>query len=497
MTSYRLSQLFSVMVIALSGGLSTELSAAKDPDKGLNVLFLFTDDQPHHTIRALGNPHIHTPNLDRLVARGLTFTNAYIMGGSSPAVCSPSRAAMLTGRTLWNLENQGLWKFEMSAERKTLPERWRQQGYETFATGKNEPGREAAFARSFSTGDKILFRGMTRSQYRLPLHAFSPEGKYPRENEVLHTGTHSSVIYADAAIRFLKGRAETAPDERKPYFAYVAFQTPHDPWEFDESYGEWYDTKKIPLPESFAPEHPFDNGMLRIRDEMLAGFPRTPEKVRELIAAHYATISQTDAEIGRILKALEASGEADHTLIVFTSDNGMAVGRHGLIGKQNVYDHSVHVPMILAGPGIPKGETREQLCYNYDIHPTLYQRAGMEIPGEVEYKSLNRVIDDPEVPHREHLYFAFMNWQRAMYDGRYKLIEYAVDGKRHTQLFDLAEDPEETQNLANEPGHEATLAKLRKLLERERVRLNDGNTDFPFTNQQGKEFWKTYHSDEG
>lgn len=156
-----------------------------------NVLFLFTDDQRFDTIHSLGNPHIHTPNLDKLVADGVAFTNAYIMGGSSPAVCSPSRAMLFSGRTLWNLENQGIWGFEISEKYKTLPQVFREGGYETFATGKNEPGRSGHFGRSFSTGDKILFRGMTRSQYKLPLCSYAPDGHYPKGVEKLHTGKHS------------------------------------------------------------------------------------------------------------------------------------------------------------------------------------------------------------------------------------------------------------------------------------------------------------------
>ncbi len=121
------------------------------------------------------------------------------------------------------------------------------------------------------------------------------------------------------------------------------------------------------LPESFLPGHPFDNGMLKIRDEKLAPFPRTEKVVRKHLADYYAAITHTDAQIGRILDALEKSGKRDNTLIVFSSDNGLAMGSHGLMGKQNVYDHSVHVPLIVAGPGIPKGETRSALCYIYDL----------------------------------------------------------------------------------------------------------------------------------
>lgn len=454
-----------------------------------NILFLFTDDQQHDTIRALGNERIQTPHIDRLVKRGVAFTNTYIMGGSSPAVCSPSRACLFSGRTLWNLENQGQFGFEISEKYRTLPQVFRENGYTTFATGKNEPGRAGHFARSFSAGDKILFQGMS-NQYRLPLYPFSPTGDYSSKQKVTLTGKHSAEVYADACIAFLKKQSEGDP----PFFAYVAFQTPHDPRQCQEEYRALYKDADMRLPDSFLPRHPFDNGMLGIRDEKLAKTPRTPDEIRRHLADYHAVITHTDAQIGRILQALEDVGKLDDTLIVFASDNGLAMGRHGLMGKQNVYEHSVRVPMILAGPGIPKGETRDQLCYLYDIYPTLCERAGLKVPETVEFESFNRVLTDAGAKHRDHLYFAFMNWQRSVRDMRYKLIECCVNQKRHRQLFDLKEDPQEIHNLAGNPDHAEVIKRLGAILQAERLRLNDGNTPFPFTDQQGKEFWNTCES---
>jgi arylsulfatase A-like enzyme len=457
-----------------------------------NILFLLTDDQRHDTIHALGNPEIQTPNLDRLVSRGVTFRNACIMGGSSPAVCSPSRACLMTGRTLWNIENQDEWRFEIPEKFPTLPQVFRENGYVTFATGKNEPGRAGAFARSFSTGDKILFRGMTRSQYKLPLCPFSPSGTYPKNAETLHEGTHSAEVYADACIRFLDQQVSAS----RPFFAYVAFQTPHDPRESPPEFRKMYRDAELKLPPSLLPEHPFDNGMLKIRDETLAPFPRTAEAVRKHLADYYAAITHTDAQIGRILDALERSGRGDNTIIVFTSDNGLALGGHGLMGKQNLYEHSIRVPLIIAGPGIVRGQVRDHLCYLYDIHPTLCERAGVPRPATVQFRSLNPVLDDPAAVHRDHLYSAFMSWQRAIRDTRHKLIEYRVNGTRHTQLFDLANDPHETRNLAGDPVHAETLARLRKLLAEERVRLNDGASPYPAA-AQGRQFWADFAADSG
>jgi arylsulfatase A-like enzyme len=193
-----------------------------------------------------------------------------------------------------------------------------------------------------------------------------------------------------------------------------------------------------------------------------------------------------------VLAALEKTGKADKTIVVFCSDNGLAMGSHGLMGKQNVYEHSVRVPMVVSGPGIPKGEIREQLCYIYDVYPTLCDLAGLKTPETVQYQSLDKVILEAKAKHRDHLYFAFMSWQRSVRDQQYKLIEYCVGYDRHTQLFDLAEDPEETKNLADEKAHQTTVSRLRTLLKQERVRLNDGNTPYALTNQQGVDFWITF-----
>jgi len=491
MHTYR--TLLACVALCLLTGRALAFDEGRAAERPPNVLFLFTDDQRFDTIHALGNDTIRTPNLDRLVRTGTAFTRAYIMGGTSPAVCSPSRAALFSGRTLWNLDNQGMWGFEISEKHITLPQAFKEAGYETFATGKNEPGKAGHFVRSFSTGDKILFRGMTRDQYVLPLYDNPADGTFHGKKPVTHRGTHAAEVYADATIRFLENRGENA----KPFFAYVSFQTPHDPRQSPESYRARYKDEDMPLPEAFMPEHPFDNGMLKIRDEKLAGFPRTPGAVKKHLADYYATIEHTDAQVGRIIDALGKAGERANTIIVFTSDNGLAVGSHGLMGKQNVYDHSVHVPLIVAGPGIPEGERRDQLCYIYDLYPTLCERAGIPTPATVEYRSLNPALADARAEHRDHLYFAFMAWQRSVQRERFKLIEYCVDNKRHTQLFDLLNDPNELSNLAEDPAYADTLRSLRALLKRSAERLNDGDTPYDFTDRMGKRFWGTYASGEG
>ncbi len=434
------------------------LGAAQDR-KRPNLLFLFADDQRFDTIRELGNPEIATPVLDRLAREGTAFTRAYIMGGNQGAVCVPSRAMLLTGRPLFSIANG------IPAEAPIWTEVFQKAGYATFGVGKWHNGPRS-YARGFAGGGTVFFGGMS-DQSKVRVQDFDPAGKYGKDRERVGE-KFSTELFTDTAIRFLR---EHTGD--KPFFLYVAYTSPHDPRTPPPKYAALYDPEKIPLPPNFLPEHPFDNGELRIRDEMLAPFPRTPEAVRRHTADYYGMISHLDAEIGRLLEALEKAGRAEDTWVVFCGDNGLAVGRHGLFGKQNVYDHSVHVPLVLRGPGIPKGKRTGAMCYLLDLFPTFCELAGVPAPEGLEGRSLAPVLRGEKARHRETLFFAYRTFQRALQDEKWKLIEYDVAGRRTTQLFDLEADPAETRSLADDPAHAATLARLRDELARRRKELGD------------------------
>jgi len=455
-----------------------------------NILFLFTDDQRFDTIAALGNPHIRTPNMDRLAARGTSFTHAHIPGGTSGAVCMPSRAMLHTGRTLFHLEGAGQ---SIPAAHLTLGEHLQGRGYRTFGTGKWHNGREA-FARSFTDGAEIFFGGMT-DHWNVPAYDFDPAGRYDARCPVIDdpfyskeeryrdcshiiAGKHSSELLAEAAIGFL----ETCGDEA-PFFMYVSFLAPHDPRVMPQPYRDMYDPEKIELPENFAIQHPFDAGIHQIRDEVLADYPRKPRQVREHIADYYAMITHLDAQVGRVLDALERSGQSDNTLIAFAGDNGLAVGRHGLFGKQNLYDHSVRVPLIFAGPGVPEGVRSDAYAYLFDIYPTLCELTGGQTPGSVEGRSLVPAMRDPDEKVRHELYLAYERLHRGVRTRDHKLIEYNVDGVRHTQLFDLRRDPNERENLAGDPAQASTLEALRARLARLREEWDDCRSEW------GEIFW--------
>jgi len=440
-------------------------------EKPLNVLVLFTDDQRFDTIRALGNQDIHTPHLDALVQKGTSFTNAFIMGGTSGAVCLPSRAMLLTGRGLFHIKGTG---GTIPEDHVMMPELFRKHGYQTYGIGKWHNGRDA-FARCFSDGAEIMFGGMS-DHWNVPVYDFDPSGTYqtrtPVIDQPLHSnkvtykgydhiteGKHSSELFADAAVGFLENHKSS-----DPFFLYVSFTAPHDPRTATKKFLDMYDPKNIPLPPNFFPRHPFDNGEMNVRDELLAEFPRMPGEIQRHIAEYYAIISHLDAQIGRILDSLKSSGFTENTLIVFTCDNGLALGQHGLLGKQSVYEHSVHVPLILCGPGIPCGEQRDDLCFLTDIFRTVCDLTEIPKPGSMEGESLVPAIKNQTRNKREAVYFSYRHFQRALRTTRWKLILYNVRGEKHSQLFDLEKDLWEMSNLAEDPSQVERIGSMTEKL---------------------------------
>jgi len=428
-----------------------------------NILFLFTDDQRFDTIGCLYGDKVKTPNIDRLIRHGMAFTRAHIMGGTSGAVCMPSRAMLLCGRTLFHLEKEG---FFIPKKHIMLPEFLRQKGYKTFGTGKWHNGKNA-YARCFDDGGKILFGGMS-SHTDLPVYDFDPKGEYSQEKQY-RENTFSSELFSNEAISFLEQY-----DSDKPFFLYAAYTAPHDPRMAPEEFTAVYKTDDLTLPENFIPEHPFDNGELDIRDENLAPHPRTPEVIREHIAGYYAMITHLDFHIGRVLDALEHTGRADDTIIVFTGDNGLAVGQHGLLGKQNLYDHSVRVPLIFSGPGIPRNKTSEALCYLSDIYPTICDFLGIKAPASVVGSSLKNIIEEKAEKIRDRVFLAYRHFQRGLRTAdNWKIIKYNVGCMETTQLFNLNDDPWEINNLADGFRLQPRLKELTSLLQAEMEALDD------------------------
>ena len=461
-----------------------------------NILVIFTDDQRFDTIRSLGNDRIYTPNIDRLVERGTTFTQAHIPCGTHGAICMPSRAMLHTGRSLFHLQDSGS---SIPREHTMLGETLRGAGYRTWGAGKWHNGREA-FNRSFDDGAEIYFGGMA-DHWNVPAYNYDPSGKYDarlayipdprsfgnnniawRDCDHIHAGCHSSEVLCSAAVDYIKKQ-----DGKQPFFAYIALLAPHDPRTMPQRFLDMYPFEDQQLPPNCLDAHPFDNGSLHIRDEMLAQFPRTPEELRRHNAEYYAMITHLDYEVGRVLDALEEQGLADDTIVVFAGDNGLAVGQHGLMGKQNCYEHSVHVPLIFAGPGIPKNNRTDAYVYLFDIYSTLCELTGIPRPPSVEGTSLSPAMTDSNQRIRDYLYFAYISTQRAVKSRTHKLIEYRVRNRqRQTQLFDLKQDPWEQYNLFSQSAFQDVYHELNEQLHAFREAWETSHTG------RGSTFWNKY-----
>jgi arylsulfatase A-like enzyme len=434
-----------------------------------NVLIIYSDDHSFQALGAMGNKIISTPNLDKLAKSGLMFTQAHVMGGHQGAICIPSRAMLMTGRYVNRLPSDGS---TIPDSLISMPEVLRGLGYHTYHTGKWHSDK-ASHHRMFSEGGDIYFGGMhfekDGGQFNPVVQAFDPAGIFP-ESTKRKSDIFSSTLYANNALEFL----QSAKAKSGPFMCYIALTSPHDPRTPPPPYDRLYNPAKIPLPKNFYSVHPFDNGDLNVRDEQLLPTPRTPEAIKKEIALYYGMISEMDAQVGRILDALDKEGLRENTLIIFAGDNGLAVGQHGLLGKQNLYEHSIRVPMIFSGPGIPENKKADGFVYLSDIAPTVYEYLNIPAPKTVEAKSLMPVIKNQKVKIREHIYHVYGHWSRSIKtaDGM-KLIVYNVDGTKMTQLFDLKKDPMETMNLSDNPSYQSAILSMRYKLRKEMAETSD------------------------
>lgn len=423
--------LWSLCLIAC-GAMST---AVRLPAAPPNILHLHADDHRADGLHALGNRQLETPNLDALVARGFTFRHCYTQGSMIGAVCLPSRTMMLSGRSLYHIPGRG-----QSTNVATLPKALERAGYETWHCGK---------------GGNEFTAGIQQFQTNLVMDDRPPEQR-----------RGSSQRHADAAINFLSQRSAD-----KPFYIYLAPPVPHDPRVAAPEFHQRYQPQQIELSRAFMPLHPFDNGEMQVRDEKLAPWPRTPEDTRQQLADYYACVTGLDYHFGRIFQTLKDLGQWENTIVIFTGDNGLSLGEHGLFGKQNLYEFGgMHVPLVIAGPGIPHGES-QALVYLMDLFPTFCSLAKAETPEGIEGRDLVPVIHGQAERVRDVLYTAYGNVQRSVRDDRWKLIRYPEVNV--TQLFDLKADPLELNNLADRPEHAAQVQRLMGLLASEMKRYDD------------------------
>lgn len=441
------------------------LLAAEKP----NILFIFADDQAYETI---GNQtECQTPHLDKLMNAGVNFTHAYNMGAWNGAVCAASRA-MLNSGTFVNRAQKGIRQYPHWSELMS------NAGYKTYMTGKwHVPG-----APRFDVV-KDPRPGMpkqTEEGYNRPLNPEAyAKGWKPWDKSkggFWEGGVHWTEIVTNHGIDFI----EEAKNDDKPFFMYIAYNAPHDPRQAPKEFVDMYPLDSISVPENFLAEYPDKEligcGPLQ-RDARLAPFPRTEYAVKVNRQEYFACISYMDAEIGRLLKALEDSGQADNTIVIFTADHGLAVGRHGFIGKQNMYDHSVRVPFLISGPGIKEAQKISSPIYLQDAMATSLDLAGINPPKHIEFKSLLPLIRGERKVQYERIYGKYIDHQRMITKGDWKYIIYP-HAKREI-LYNLQKDPKELQDLSNKPEYASLLASLKKDL---KVLQKEMGDDFDIEN---------------
>ncbi|WP_125705925.1 sulfatase-like hydrolase/transferase [Lacticaseibacillus daqingensis] len=455
-----------------------------------NVILMIADDQRFNTIHALGNPEIITPNFDQLVARGTSFTEAFIPGGSSGAVCMPSRAMLHTGRYVTSWEDDG---DTIPDDQALLGEELQKGGYTSIGVGKWHNGTRA-FARSFNDGGNIFFGGMW-DHWNVPVNDYDPTGKYDHFKRFvqdpfsskriidlpadrINIGKHSTDLFADTMIEKIHEHAE----DDQPFFMYGAFMAPHDPRTMPSKYSALYDPDTISVPDNYLPQHPFEFDMRAQRDESLEAYPRPIAAVKRHIADYYAMITHIDDRVGDIVAALEETGQLDNTLIVYVADHGISLGQHGLMGKQNLYDNSIRIPMILAGPDIPVNHRVAGKALLLDMMPTILDYVGLPKPDGMFGHSLLPQIHG-ENAGRDAVYLQFTDKIRGVVTPDYKLIEYRTVQGSHTQLFDRHTDPLEEVDLAKTEAAQPIVAELRHQL---RV-MAAAQGDLAFS--QGQDFW--------
>lgn len=473
-------------------------SSARAADRP-NILFVLVDDQSPFDLKVYDpSSKLDSPVIDQLAKRGMVIDGARHMGAWVGAVCTPSRHMIMSGRSVWHIPNRGKQDRNPNAsnpklvppglQHSSLPAVFNRAGYQTMRTCKNGNSYDAANAL-FTVSHTATKRGGTKE-----------------------TG---SAWHADRVLEYLKQREQDRVDD--PFFIYLGFSHPHDTRdgtnELLEKYGSvnHEDPKSLPLsndrqpqlPVNYLPEHPFHHGHPNLRDEVAVSGVwdrRDPQTIRNELGREMACSENIDRQLGRVLDRLEQMGELENTYVFYTSDHGMAIGRHGLQGKQNLYEHTWRVPMIVMGPGVKAGSRAVGNIYLMDLLATFCDLAKIDAPETNEGMSFRDVLFGDRQVVRDVLYGVYcggtLPGMRCVKRGDWKLIKYDVlDGEvRETQLFNLANNPNEfiaehhesevkeitgiqpmphQRNLANDPKHAAMRAEMEALLLEQQRLLDD------------------------
>lgn len=420
----------------------------------MNTLFIMADEHAKAAMGCGGNPIVRTPNLDRLAGEGVRFANAYC---NSP-ICVPSRASLATGRYI---HQTGNWdnSAPYAGSRPSWGHRLTENGRRVITIGKLH-FRDSEDPTGFP-------------DQRLPLHVKNRVGdmySLLREERVRKKAFREHILQAGpgepsyigydrsvskAAERFFH---EEAKNIEKPWTLFVSFATPHFPLQVPEEYFEQYPPETIPLPRQYSlaerPKHPV---LEAIRDAQCLSDELEDGIVRRAIAAYYGLCTFMDEQVGRVLQALQESGHRDSTRVIYASDHGDAIGHHGMWYKASMYEESVSVPFLMAGPDIPEGKVIETPISLVDVFPTILESVGVQrneedsdLPGSSLFSVIRGDVQYARPVFSEYHATASPTGIFMLRDGRYKLVEYAG---YESQLFDLESDPEEMVDLGSDPAY--------------------------------------------
>ena len=469
-----LRYLLTIWIVLVLLTIFNDLSklVADEPKPRSNVLLICVDDLKP-ILGCYGDVTAQTPNVDRLAQQGLLFGSAYC----NQAVCSPSRNALLVG-----LRPQTLGVYDLATNFRnavpdavTLPQLFRKSGYRTQAMGK-------IFHVGHGNEEDTVSWSEPHWRPKAAQYQLSGSQKNSRKlnNGPRGTATESAnvsdEVYGDGQIADEAARRIAAAGKTKEqFFIAVGFLKPHLPFVAPKKYWDLYDPASLPMPEVTAPPRdapayaPQFGGELRQYSDMPQQGPVSPEDTRRLIHGYYAATSYTDAQIGKVLKALEESGVRDRTIIVLWGDHGWHLGDHGMWCKHTNYEQATRIPLIISAPGCAAGQTTESLVETVDLYPTLCELAGMPQPHGLDGTSFAGVLKSPDRKIREsviHVYPRGDRLGRAIRTNRYRMVEWKVPGASidtaEYELYDYETDPLETANLAS--SQPAVLAELKAIL---------------------------------
>jgi arylsulfatase A-like enzyme len=498
-------------VIALSQAVALSAAERDRP----NILFIYTDDHSHRTVSCYPEAYdfVHTPNIDKLAENGVRFTHAYI-----GTWCMPSRAAMLTGHQQYGVESMRMVGrypgSEYDPEKCPFwPSVFRKEGYVTAQIGKWHTGVDTGYGRDWDY--QVVWN---RPRYQ------ENSGNY-YDNQLIETNGGEPVMtkgyttdrYTDLAEEFIQGEHR---DAEKPWYLWLCFGAVHGPFTPAERHLESYPEIKVPTPADIFPPRPGkpeweqkieywvknDRGEPVMKGGAFGG--RTVEGARGIhgntltdwVRQYHQGVLAIDESVGRLISALEKTGQLENTLVVFTSDQGFAWGQHGFCTKLAPYDATIRSPLIVSMPGtIPAGKVCKSPVSGVDLPPTFFSFAGLDLPWKMHGHDLKPFLMDPSKKREDPVLMSFTGrmygsdtdqlptdpddlylngvpWWLLVMDGRYKYIRSLLENEQE-ELYDLQNDPDELHNLALQREYSIKVREMRQQMLKELQRTNAGLVD--------------------